>query len=273
MTGALRGPAGSGDWDGSARPGAGAGGPGVRGEEVGNGDSLATPGSRDPGLSGAAGQGVDSGDALATSASDDPGVVDVEDGSGRSGDVDDGFESEDDSFYDDGEYRGRPFWARTSTLVVFVVVLFVLSGAVTAWLRISDLEQQVTDLEAQTFAAEEARQAALVLAQDLATYDYRDLGGNFRHVSAAATPRFAEQLEQLAAELGPELQQNRAVATATARSAGVVRSDQGKAVVVVLIDQSVTNARTPSPRVERSRMELTLLWQGGVWRLDQAGEL
>jgi len=232
----------------------------VRGEGVGNGDSLATPGSRDPGLSGAAGQGVDSGDALATSASDDPGVVDVEDGSGRSGDVDDGFESEDDSFYD-GEYRGRSFWARTSTLVV------------TAWLRISDLEQQVTDLEAQTFAAEEARQAALVLARDLATYDYRDLGGNFRHVSAAATPRFAEQLEQLAAELGPELQQNRAVATATARSAGVVRSDQGKAVVVVLIDQSVTNARTPSPRVERSRMELTLLRQGGVWRLDQAGEL
>jgi Mce-associated membrane protein len=151
--------------------------------------------------------------------------------------------------------------------------LFVLSGGITAWLRISDLEQQVSELEAQTLAAESARQAAILLAQDLATYDYRDLGGNFRHVAAAATPRFAEQLSRLSAELGPELQQTRAVATATTRSAGVVRADQDQAVIVVLIDQSVTNTKTPAPRVERSRMELTLLRQAGVWRLDQAGEL
>jgi Mce-associated membrane protein len=80
-------------------------------------------------------------------------------------------------------------------------------------------------------------------------------------------------LSQLATELGPQLQQTRAVATATTRSAGVVRSDLDKAVVLVIVDQSVTNTKTPSPRVERSRMELTLLRQGGVWRLDQAGEL
>jgi Mce-associated membrane protein len=182
------------------------------------------------------------------------------------------FELDDDDDFDD-EFEPRPFWLRTSTLVVFVVFLFVVSGAVTAWLRISDLQQRVDALEAQTLASEQARDAAVLLAEDLATYDYRDLGGNFGHVAANATPRFAGQLRQLTAELGPELQQTRAVATATVRSAGVVSANTGKAVVAVFVDQTVTNARSPEPRTERSRMELTLLKQGGVWRLDQAGEL
>ena len=167
----------------------------------------------------------------------------------------------------------RPWWGRTSTLVVAVVVLFVVSGAVTAWLRISDLQERVDTLEAQTLAGETARQDAILLAEDLATYDYRDLGGNFRHVASRATDRFAGQLRALTEELGPELQQTRAVATATARSAGVVRADTGNAVVIVFVDQTVTNTSTPRPRVERSRMELTLVREGGVWRLDQAGEL
>jgi Mce-associated membrane protein len=151
--------------------------------------------------------------------------------------------------------------------------VLVLSGALTTWLRISDLQEQVSALEAQTLAADEARHVATLLAEDLATYDYRDLGGNFRHVAAAATPKFAAQLQRLTDELGPKLQQTRAVAKATARSAGVVSADLDKAVVAVFVDQAVTNTRSTQPHVERSRMELTLLRQGGVWRLDQAGEL
>jgi Mce-associated membrane protein len=153
------------------------------------------------------------------------------------------------------------------------VVLLVLSGAVTAWLRISDLQEQVDSLEAQTLASQEARQVAVPLAEDLASYDYRDLGGNFRLVKASATPRFAGQLRQLTVELGPSLQQTRAVAKATVRTVGVVRASATEVVVAVFVDQTVTNTKSPAPRTERSRMELTLLKQGGVWRLDQAGEL
>jgi Mce-associated membrane protein len=171
------------------------------------------------------------------------------------------------------EPRSRPPRPRTSTLVVLVVVLFVVSGAVPAWLRISDLQHRVDTLEARTDASEAARQAAVLLAQDLATYDYRDLGGNFRHVAANATTHFAGQLRELTAQLGPELQRTRAVAKATVRAAGVVRSSVDEAVVAVFVDQTVTNTKSPTPRTEHSRMELTLVKQGAVWRLDQAGEL
>ena len=211
--------------------------------------------------------GVGSGAGVTGSGSDLP-----VSGSGAAGD---GLDDESDyglDDFDDG-YRGRPWWGRASTLVVFVVVLFVISGGVTAWLRISDLQDRVDGLEAQTLAAEEARRAAVPLAEDLASYDYRDLGGNFRVVRASATPHFAEQLRQLSEELGPQLQQNRAVAKATVRSAGVVRATADSAVVALFVDQTVTNSKTATPRTERSRMELTLLKQGGVWRLDQAGEL
>jgi Mce-associated membrane protein len=222
----------------------------VRGEEVGDGAGSARPAS--------------------TSSDGAVDELDVEP------DEPVGFDEVDeaeDEFGVIGEYRARPFWSRTSTLVVFVVLLFAVSGGVTAWLRISDLQQRVDTLEAQTLASEEARQTAILLAADLATYDYRDLGGNFRHVRASATPRFAGQLRQLTEELGPELQQTRAVATATVRSAGVVRADAGKAVVAVFVDQAVTNTKSAEPRTEHSRMELTLLKQNGEWRLDQAGEL
>ncbi len=195
------------------------------------------------------------------------------DGSARPSSVDEGSADLELDEFEDDEYVIRPWWARTSTLVVVVVILFAVSGAVTAWLRISDLLEQVDTLEAQTLAAETARQDAILLAEDLATYDYRDLRGNFRHVAARATVRFAGQLRTLTEELGPELQQTRAVATATARSAGVVRADTAKAVVMVFVDQTVTNTKAPEPRIERSRMELTLVRDGGVWRLDQAGEL
>jgi Mce-associated membrane protein len=195
------------------------------------------------------------------------------DGSARPTSADEGSADLEDEYDEYDEYVVRPWWARASTLVAVVVALFVVSGAVTAWLRISDLQERVDTLEAQTVAAESARQEAILLAEDLATYDYRDLGGNFSHVTARATDRFAGQLRALTEELGPELQRTRAVATATARSAGVVRADQEKAVVAVFVDQTVTNTKSPQPRVERSRMELTLVREDGVWRLDQAGEL
>jgi Mce-associated membrane protein len=208
-------------------------------------------------------EGVDDGAGSARSASTphESFAPDGEDG-----------ELEDDES-DDGELRVRPFWARTSTLVVFVVVLFVLSGAVTAWLRISDLQDRADRLEAQTLAADEGRQTATALAEDLATYDYRDLGGNFRLVRASATDDFAAQLAELTEELGPELQTTRAVASATVRAAGVVRASDSEVVVAVFVDQTVTNTKSPTPRTERSRMQLTLVKQEGVWRLDQAGEL
>jgi Mce-associated membrane protein len=164
-------------------------------------------------------------------------------------------------------------FSRPSALVVLVVLLFVVSGAVTAWLRVSDLQSRVGTLEAQTLATEDARQTAILLAEDLATYDYRDLDGNFRLVSASATPHFTAQLRALTDELGTQLQQTHAVAKATVRSAGVVRADDRTAVVALFVDQTVTNTKSQGQRVERSRMELTLVRQDGGWRLDQAGEL
>lgn len=199
-------------------------------------------------------------DGLARPGSSEPGGADA----GIDGDL-----------VDDGEYRTGPraFFSRPTTLVVFVVLLLLASGAVTAWLRISDLQSRVDGLAAQTVVTEEARQTAILLAEDLATYDYRDLDGNFRRVAASATPHFTAQLRQLTDELGPQLQQTHAIAQATARSAGVVRVDEREAVIAVFVDQTVTNTKSPQPRVERSRMELTLLRQDGLWRLDQAGEL
>jgi Mce-associated membrane protein len=50
--------------------------------------------------------------------------------------------------------------------------------------------------------------------------------------------------------------------------AGVVSATGDRAVVLLAVDQTITNTNSPQPRVERNRMQLTLLKQDGKWRLD-----
>ncbi len=122
----------------------------------------------------------------------------------------------DDTEVDD-DSRERP--RRRGTVALTLVVLFLLASGAFAWLQIYQLGDQAANVP------EDARQAAILLAEDLATYDYRDLGGNFVS-SPPSRPQFAGQLRELTDELGPELQQTRAVASRHRPAAAVLSSER-----------------------------------------------
>jgi Mce-associated membrane protein len=158
--------------------------------------------------------------------------------------------------------RRLPAVLRPAVLAIAVAVMLVAGGAALAWLRIDAMQARA---DAQT----EARDAAARFALDLGTYDYRTMDANFRLVRESSTANFAGQLKQITDAMTPLLTQTQATSQGSVPVAGVVEADETRAVVILFLDQTIKNTNTAQPRTDRSRMQLTVLKQDGVWKLDQ----
>ncbi|GAA4616362.1 hypothetical protein [Saccharopolyspora hordei] len=147
-----------------------------------------------------------------------------------------------------------------------VLTALVLGLAVVAALVVSVVQLQ------QARAVDEARRTALdaarTYAADLATYDFTDLDRNFATVTANAHGRFAEQYREISTSLTELIKQNRAVSRGTVLAAGVAEADQQRAVVTLFVDQEITNVNNPEPRIDRNRMQMTLLRVEDRWRIE-----
>ncbi|MEV5536396.1 hypothetical protein AB0L13_06010 [Saccharopolyspora shandongensis] len=150
---------------------------------------------------------------------------------------------------------------RRRPLPVLALVVVVL-GAIgyLGW----QLRQEHSAAQARTGALEAAR----TYATDLSTYDFNELDRNFAAVTANSHGQFAEQYKQISAGLTELIKQNRAVSHGSVLSAGIVESDQQRAVVALFVDQQITNVNTPQPRIDRNRMQMTLVQVDDRWLID-----
>lgn len=147
-------------------------------------------------------------------------------------------------------------------LLVPALVIALLAGS-TAYLGWG-LRTSNAVAEARSSASEAGRQYAL----DLTTYDYRNLEGNFAAVTQNSTEKFGEQYKEVSESLTALIQQYQATSEGTVIRQGVAEADEGRVVLTLFVDQSVSNTNTPQPRVDRNRMQMTLLREGDRWLLD-----
>lgn len=187
-------------------------------------------------------------------------IVEETDETNDTAETDDADDTNDTDGADDTD-RPRRWRPRPAALALVVALLLVAAAGVFAWMKINELQ-------ARAAAPEQARQAAMRFAADLGTYDYRDPAGNFRLVAEQSTNNFSGQLQQITEAMTPLLQQTKATSKGSVAAAGVVSADEQKAVVVLFLDQTIENTNTEQPRVDRSRMQLTLLNDGGGWQLE-----
>lgn len=160
-------------------------------------------------------------------------------------------------------------WRRLKRPAVLVSSLLVLVlAASTAYLGSRVAEQNGADSDrAEQVAAGEKYALALT------SYDFKNLQGNFAAVTENSTDRFGKQYKQVSDSLTKLIQQYRATSKGNVVEAGVVSSDDQKAVLSLFVDQSVTNTNSPQPRVDRNRMKMTLVHSvdregGDRWLLD-----
>ncbi|MGW5647844.1 hypothetical protein ACWEV3_30395 [Saccharopolyspora sp. NPDC003752] len=158
----------------------------------------------------------------------------------------------------DHDIKPRPLRKPLPVLALVVVIL----GAVgyLGW----QLLQERSAAQARSGALEAAR----TYATDLSTYDFNELDRNFAAVTANSHGQFAEQYKQISAGLTELIKQNRAVSHGSVLSAGIVESDQQRAVVALFVDQQITNVNTPQPRIDRNRMQMTLVQVDDRWLID-----
>jgi Mce-associated membrane protein len=159
----------------------------------------------------------------------------------------------------DDEQSGR----RGRVTGTVLVVLAVVCAAAAVYLGVR-VKQQAALADARTAAVEAGTRAAA----ELSSYDYRDLSASFAAVAADSTDSFAAGYRQISANAGPALRQEHSVAKATVRDVAVESNDAEDAVLLVFVDQSVTNAASAQPQVAHNRMRLTMAEIDGVWKIE-----
>ncbi len=116
--------------------------------------------------------------------------------------------------------------------------------------------------------------AARTYAADLATYNYKDLNPDFGKVLNESTPSFKQDFTQSTEALKTTLTRYDASASADVLAVGLVSVTSNRAVAMVFLNQTVNNTlqKNKSSTTE-NRVEITLVYSGGRWLIDQVSLL
>jgi Mce-associated membrane protein len=118
-------------------------------------------------------------------------------------------------------------------------------------------------------AREGAQRSAVSYAQVLTSVDSNNVDDNFKQVLDGATGEFKDMYSKSSVELRQLLIENKASAHGVVVESAVQEASKDWAVVLLFIDQSVANTKLPDPRIDRSRMKMTLEKVDGSWRASK----
>jgi Mce-associated membrane protein len=164
---------------------------------------------------------------------------------------------------DKRDKRSRRPWGRYARRSVLPLLL-VASLAVSGFLGWKQWQEHQVKL-----AGQQAQQAAVAYAQVLTSIDSNKVDENFRQVLDGATGEFKDMYTQSSVQLRQLLIDNKATAHGVVVDSAIQSESTNKVVVLVFIDQTVTNAQAPDPRIDRSRIKMTMEKIDGRWRASK----
>ncbi|WUO24592.1 hypothetical protein OHT76_34080 [Streptomyces sp. NBC_00287] len=145
-------------------------------------------------------------------------------------------------------------------LSVGLVVATVLCTASALWLSSRLHDQREADQRRQDIQAA-ARQSAL----NFTSLDYRRYDRDSANVLKGATGDFKKEFAAQTEQLTDLVDRNRSVSEGQVLEAGIVRSDERSARVLVVADSKVTNTAVPQGEARTYRLQLDLVHEGGRW--------
>ena len=143
---------------------------------------------------------------------------------------------------------------------VGLLVATVLTTALTIWLSFGLYNQREAEQRRQDLLAA-ARQSAL----NFTSLDYRHYDRDSANVLESATGDFKKQFAAQTEELTQLVAQNKSVSEGQVLEAGIVRSDEHSARVLVVADSRVTNIAAPKGEARTYRLQLDLVHRDGRW--------
>jgi Mce-associated membrane protein len=118
-------------------------------------------------------------------------------------------------------------------------------------------------------ASHDAQQTAITYAQTLTSIDSSKIDDNFTAVLNGATGDFKDMYTQASVQLRQLLLDNKASAHGVVVDSAVQSATTDKVVVLLFVDQTVTNTNVPDPRIDRSRVKMTMTNVDGSWRASK----
>ena len=145
-------------------------------------------------------------------------------------------------------------------LTVGLIAATVLTAVVAGWLGFALYDRHETEQRRQDLLAA-ARQSAL----NFTSLDYRHYDRDSANVLESATGDFKKQFAAQTGELTQLVAQNKSVSEGQVLEAGIVRSDENSARVLVVADSRVTNTAAPKGEARTYRLQLDLVHRDGRW--------
>lgn len=160
----------------------------------------------------------------------------------------------------DGEApsTGRRWPRRIGVTALLLVTTVAAACAVVLGWKLKDARDVAS-------AADQARATARNYAVTLTSVNSDGLDQNFTDVLDGATGEFKEMYAQSSEQLKQLLIDNQATAQGTVIEDGIKSATKTKVEVLLFVDQSVTNTVTPDPRMDRSRVVMTMELVDGRW--------
>ena len=118
-------------------------------------------------------------------------------------------------------------------------------------------------------AAAQAQTAAVAYAQVLTSIDSDNVDENFAQVLDGSTGEFKDMYTKSSTQLRQLLIDNEASARGVVLESAVQSASENQVVVLLFVDQSVQNTSVPDPRIDRSRIKMTMDYVDGRWRASQ----
>jgi Mce-associated membrane protein len=158
-----------------------------------------------------------------------------------------------------------PSRAPLIALVLTVVLMALATGFV--WYRVHRADQ-----------IDAARQAGLEASRDAAavllSYDYRTLDKDFSAGKAVTTGAFrTEYATSTSKVVAPVAKEKKAVVKAEVVTAGIVRASPDTVVTIVYVNQVTTSTLQTGPKVDLSRVRMTLKHVSGRWLVSKVEAL
>jgi Mce-associated membrane protein len=176
----------------------------------------------------------------------------------HAGDTDDADDAE-DTGEDASVLPRRRRWLRRILAAVagIVVVAALASSGYLAWQL-----KQTNDTAAAGRAALAAAQSYAVV---LTSIDTTNVDQNFTQVLDGSTGEFKDVYSQSASQLRQVLIDNKAMSKGIVVDSAIKSATKTKVDVLLFVDQSVSNTVNPEPRIDRSRVTITMELVDNRW--------
>jgi hypothetical protein len=151
----------------------------------------------------------------------------------------------------------------------------VLFGLMALRPQSSPISTGTTRAAAQASTDQEILGVARHFTGNLVTFDYRTLDSDLDRILKDATGNFKSQFHTaLGGDLNvfrAAIQKSEAQSTGDVKGTSLSSKDNDTATVLVFVSQTIRNKSHPAPRTELRLLEVTLVKQGGGWKVDNVG--